>query len=377
MKNTIFLLFFLFASIRIFAQNPIADFDFVVTYNCGWAHVELHNNSINTDSSFWDFYGTGNFTYNANSIIPIGGNVGIDKNYMITLIAKGNNTSDTLTKTYSLIQTRANFNIVPVDTLLFAPLTINFNNQSQIVNGDTLTYLWDFGDGDTSTDENPIHTYLLPGNYDAYLYATTQTNCQLSTANNIKVKDTAQLGEINYITSQCINDSSTCGYEKHYVLSNDTVKVFGYIYENCCGIKTVTIRFSPDTIHIRQFNVGPLCLCSCGFCFAINIPNITQDSVYVAFDGDVVLLVKSTQGIEYPNYINDFNFFPNPSNNNLQLTLPQKAEINIFDIQGQIVLTIPSTSSNANIDISRLNNGMYYIQVKTENNIVTKKFIKQ
>jgi PKD repeat protein len=31
--------------------------------------------------------------------------------------------------------------------------------------GDTLSYAWDFGDGGTSTQQNPTHTYTAPGNY--------------------------------------------------------------------------------------------------------------------------------------------------------------------------------------------------------------------
>jgi len=35
--------------------------------------------------------------------------------------------------------------------------------------GQTLTYAWDFGDGATSNDPNPLHTYLAPGSYVAGL----------------------------------------------------------------------------------------------------------------------------------------------------------------------------------------------------------------
>ena len=34
-----------------------------------------------------------------------------------------------------------------------------------------LTYFWDFGDGQTSTSTNPVHTYSGPGNYDVVLAA--------------------------------------------------------------------------------------------------------------------------------------------------------------------------------------------------------------
>jgi PKD repeat protein len=43
--------------------------------------------------------------------------------------------------------------------------TVNFINNS--IDGDS--YLWDFGDGNSSTDENPIHTYNEPGFYNVTL----------------------------------------------------------------------------------------------------------------------------------------------------------------------------------------------------------------
>jgi hypothetical protein len=37
---------------------------------------------------------------------------------------------------------------------------------------DVTTYLWDFGDGGTSTDANPVHTYVVSGTYNVKLKAT-------------------------------------------------------------------------------------------------------------------------------------------------------------------------------------------------------------
>ncbi|NWG17434.1 MAG: PKD domain-containing protein, partial [Chloroflexi bacterium] len=43
-----------------------------------------------------------------------------------------------------------------------APLTVQFINQST---GQIQSYAWDLGDGETSTDPNPLHTFAQPGNY--------------------------------------------------------------------------------------------------------------------------------------------------------------------------------------------------------------------
>lgn len=48
------------------------------------------------------------------------------------------------------------------------PLTVAFTNNS--VNA--TSYYWDFGDGKTSTDKNPINTFTAPGNFSVKLLAT-------------------------------------------------------------------------------------------------------------------------------------------------------------------------------------------------------------
>jgi gliding motility-associated-like protein len=51
---------------------------------------------------------------------------------------------------------------------------IQFTNQSVIDPNATAEYLWTFGDGNTSTLENPQHTYLTAGNFNAKLRVTYQ-----------------------------------------------------------------------------------------------------------------------------------------------------------------------------------------------------------
>jgi glucose/arabinose dehydrogenase/regulation of enolase protein 1 (concanavalin A-like superfamily) len=51
-----------------------------------------------------------------------------------------------------------------------APLAVNFSSAGSVdPDGTALTYLWDFGDGTTSTDPNPSHTYTANGTYSVTL----------------------------------------------------------------------------------------------------------------------------------------------------------------------------------------------------------------
>ena len=56
------------------------------------------------------------------------------------------------------------------------PATVNFVNTSL----NSTTYLWNFGDGGTSTSANPSHTYTSAGSYTVTLYASGSTACSTS-----------------------------------------------------------------------------------------------------------------------------------------------------------------------------------------------------
>jgi type 1 glutamine amidotransferase len=53
-----------------------------------------------------------------------------------------------------------------------APLTVSFAAVATDADGDALTYSWNFGDGSTSTSQNPTHTYQQLGYYNPTLTVT-------------------------------------------------------------------------------------------------------------------------------------------------------------------------------------------------------------
>jgi hypothetical protein len=54
---------------------------------------------------------------------------------------------------------------------------IEFANTSTSVHSPIISWLWDFGDGTTSTLQNPSHTYSSPGTYNVKLTAVTELGC--------------------------------------------------------------------------------------------------------------------------------------------------------------------------------------------------------
>ncbi len=71
------------------------------------------------------------------------------------------------------------------------------------------------------------------------------------------------------------------------------------------------------------------------------------------------------------------SLFPNPATTALSITLPQKSQIQILNIQGQLIKTISNAEKETTIDIRDLSSGVYIIKAITEDGMVVRKFVKE
>ncbi len=79
------------------------------------------------------------------------------------------------------------------------PIDVNFTDTSQNPVGGSLNYLWDFGDGGTSTQQNPTHTYTSSGVYEVSLTVTDSSGCpNTKTKSNFVVVSKAE-ADFNFI----------------------------------------------------------------------------------------------------------------------------------------------------------------------------------
>lgn len=85
--------------------------------------------------------------------------------------------------------------------------SVSFTNSSTFNLGN-LTYLWRFGDGQTSTAQNPVHNYSLPGTYKVTLIAYGITGCEDSVAQLITIDPTPSPSfSINSIDQCVVNNN--------------------------------------------------------------------------------------------------------------------------------------------------------------------------
>ena len=69
------------------------------------------------------------------------------------------------------------------------PNTFQFTDESWVLEGEITSWNWDFGDGSTSTEQNPIHNYQEDGVYIVTLIINSSTGCSSIFENHICVGD--------------------------------------------------------------------------------------------------------------------------------------------------------------------------------------------
>jgi PKD repeat protein len=178
MKSRLFILIVLIISLS-FLNNcskdkeeepipaPIADFAYSGAGVPAPATVVFTNISTNATSYLWDFGDNATSTEKDPQHIYTQGGV-----YTVKLTATGEGGSNNVTKTINIqnpVGPTANFTFS--GNGVQAPCIVSFTNTSQNAN----TYSWDFGDGGTSSQQNPTHTYNDGGNFNVQLTVTGNT----------------------------------------------------------------------------------------------------------------------------------------------------------------------------------------------------------
>ncbi len=249
----------------------------------------------------------------------------------------------------------SNCTIIPIagfqssDTTFCSYNCINYTDMST----NTTSWQWTFpgASPSSSTVQNPQGIcYDTAGTFDATLIASNSGYSDTLTFTNfIKVLASPPTPVIiqHDDTLFCSTDPSYTAYQW---------------YDNSILIPGATDTFLVVT-HGDNYNVAVNnefgCQISVGITIVLGIQNYTIDNL--------------------------FSLSPNPANQSIVISLQsavnKKIEITIIDVLGQEVLSFPHLlwrgAGGEALDISKLPAGMYFLQMKTESAIDTKRFVKE
>ena len=154
-------------AIEILPMLPSIDYG-PDTLGCPPLRVQFYNNSVDATNFLWDF-GDGNISTEKEPVHTYYST----GDYTVKLTAEGAGgivESDDVVVTVFEVP-YADFEVRPIKVKL--PETVSFINKSE----GAIYYLWDFGDGNTSTEHSVQYLYQEPGTYDVTLQVENDKGC--------------------------------------------------------------------------------------------------------------------------------------------------------------------------------------------------------
>lgn len=266
---------------------------------------------------------------------------------------------------------------------------VNFLNNSS---NNSTSFLWDFGNGDFSTDFNPAYKYLSSGNYWVKLIASNSYGSDTFSLNNpINVTLNSECDTISIPSNNTFLSDLYC----NAIITDDGIKnnysnnSFGKLIIAPNGAKSLTIKFKEfsyeNGFDFLEIYDGPNSNYPIiGKFTGTTLPNsgtiqstgpslflqqITDD-VYTQ-SGFIAQLLCQLDNTESQTI--NFSLFPNPTNTILNISNSELLmALKIRDISGNLLIT----SYNNPIDISHLSQGIYFIEIITMHNSTILKWIK-
>jgi len=223
-------------------------------------------------------------------------------------------------------------------------------------------WLWDFGDGNTSTDENPSNQYSAAGSYDV---SFTATNDLGSDSHNFTI-------EVNMLDAQVTIPNEILGGTEIMLGGNEDLVYLwnfgdGEQSNEAAGSHTYAESMEDYTVTISVTVSDPAQGPDC--------------SVTIGQEVDIVTVV----GLDDEAFYNSFQIYPNPANDgfvslNYGFTGEHNFLVKLVDLTGRTLIEEKHQSTNGykgQLNVNGLANGYYMIQLIDDNQQVSKRVFIQ
>ena len=249
------------------------------------------------------------------------------------------------------------------DTIGVVQQPVLFKDRST---GNPTSWLWDFGDGNTSSSQNPNHSYKSAGSYTISLTVSNQYG------SNTTIKTVFINKESLTITPDSISLTGLVGNQQSFnITSNISWQIISGVQgwfsaspDSGSNNGTVVITAQmpwPGSDRSATLTIG-------------NSDGSTKDSV--------VVKQSSLSGIDNIKLEKSIRIYPNPAKTALYIGFKDISlndiSISVYDSYGKLLFKkyydkTPLTVIR--LSLLNYNNGVYYVRIKTNKGIVTRKFV--
>ncbi len=217
---------------------PIANFTVNATSGTAPLDVQFTDKSIgNVKSYSWNFGdGSTSTEKNTEHVYSVPGT------YTVILIVNGPGGMTSQTKYITVNYPAPIAGFTANTTKGAAPLKIKFTDSST---GNVSGYLWNFGDGITSTDQNPTHSYTKPGSYTVKLTVTnhggsSSVSSLMTVQNHILPTATTNVKGGLYNTEKTVTIAMSKSGSIYYTINGSTPTTSSKKYAGPISIKSTT-----------------------------------------------------------------------------------------------------------------------------------------
>jgi hypothetical protein len=270
---------------------------------------------------------------------------------------------------YTKINANLAFDDVKVTMTDYFPTSAFTVSQSTSCQGDSICFTdssttagcdsiisrtWDFGDGGNSVATNPCHVFVLPGNYNVWMVVQSSNGHADSTSTTITVHPAPVASfATNNPTANTIDFTDA---------STGSIAAWSWDFGdlNYSSLQNPTHLYASAGMYYVCLTVTSTDSCSATYCDSVNVIDV---------------------GINEHNVVNAIYISPNPAGEMMSVisnSLRDVEEIEITDVVGKRVFSERMETGSRNklvIDISRLENGIYFLSVRSEELRLSVKFI--
>ena len=330
-------------------------------YQATGLSIQMQNQFTEAISFFWDFGdGTTSTQQNPLHSFPSSGS------YHVCLIEWDECTSDTMCKDLVVCGTvTSDFSYAQNGN------AVSFTNNSS----NDLFTLWDFGDGNASSIENPSHTYTQSGTFDVCLTVgdscTTDISCQSITTVASCIADFALVG-----------DTSMPGLYYGYNLASGDNLTYSWTWgDGSSSIGELPSHQYADSglYTICQMILDTLSLCADTFCIDYNI--MKGQIIY-----EIIFVDYPVNANPFSTQHSAFSIYPNPFTDQItvefELHQAGGARFHLTDLSGKIIRSFPAGNKSGefrkeDLNLEGIASGIYVLQINSNGEILRTKIIKQ
>jgi PKD repeat protein/photosystem II stability/assembly factor-like uncharacterized protein len=277
--------------------------------------------------------------------------------YTVKLTASNPDNEDVEIKTdyitVTLAEVVASFTANPLEGEY--PLEVTFTNASE----NATEYQWDFGDGTTSTDENPVHTYTDPDNYTVSLSASNSSNSDTETKSNYIVV-------LWPVPVADFTATPTSGVDPLEVTFTDA-SLFAQNWNWDFGDETVSSAQHPS----HTFTYGT-------YTISLKVTNPTGSHSKIQEN----LIVVEPNSIP-EDWVERLQVYPNPATDFIRINLKNdaaaKVSFGLFNMQGKMIYQSEpefTIEIERNIDVKLFEDGNYLLKLSIGNDVIVLPILK-